>query len=62
MQELLYRSANAALPSFANRSDDVVLSTGVRIVEIGQYTVAPLASRIMGALGADVIKVELPVG
>jgi crotonobetainyl-CoA:carnitine CoA-transferase CaiB-like acyl-CoA transferase len=35
---------------------------GVRIVEIGQYTVAPLASRILGALGADVIKVESPAG
>ena len=36
--------------------------SGVRVVEIGQYTVAPLASRILGALGADVIKVESPVG
>lgn len=35
---------------------------GVRIVEIGHYTVAPLASRIMGAFGADVIKVEAPQG
>jgi crotonobetainyl-CoA:carnitine CoA-transferase CaiB-like acyl-CoA transferase len=35
---------------------------GVRIVEIGHYTVAPLASRQMGALGADVIKVEPPTG
>jgi crotonobetainyl-CoA:carnitine CoA-transferase CaiB-like acyl-CoA transferase len=35
---------------------------GVRVVEIGQYTVAPLASRILGALGADVIKVESPAG
>lgn len=35
---------------------------GVRIVEIGQYTVAPLAARLFGALGADVIKVEAPAG
>lgn len=35
---------------------------GVRIVEIGQYTVAPMATRTMGALGADVIKVESPLG
>jgi crotonobetainyl-CoA:carnitine CoA-transferase CaiB-like acyl-CoA transferase len=35
---------------------------GVRVVEIGQYTVAPMASRILGALGADVIKVESPAG
>ena len=35
---------------------------GVRVVEIGHYTVAPLASRQMGALGADVIKIEPPTG
>lgn len=35
---------------------------GVRVVEIGHYTVAPLASRYMGAFGADVIKVEPPQG
>jgi len=34
----------------------------IRIIEIGQYTVAPMAARIMGALGADVIKVESPLG
>jgi len=35
---------------------------GVRVVEIGQHTVAPLASRHLGALGADVIKIESPSG
>lgn len=35
---------------------------GVRVVEIGHYTVAPLASRILGSFGADVIKVEPPAG
>ena len=35
---------------------------GVRVVEVGHYTTAPLTSRLMGALGADVIKVEPPVG
>lgn len=35
---------------------------GVRIVEIGHYTVAPLASRILGAFGADVVKIEAPQG
>jgi crotonobetainyl-CoA:carnitine CoA-transferase CaiB-like acyl-CoA transferase len=35
---------------------------GIRVVEIGQYTVAPLASRHLGALGAEVIKVESPAG
>lgn len=31
---------------------------GLRVVEIGQYTTAPLAAKQMAALGADVIKVE----
>ncbi|SAL01688.1 L-carnitine dehydratase/bile acid-inducible protein F [Caballeronia calidae] len=35
---------------------------GVRVIEIGQYTVAPLAGKHLGALGADVIKVEAPSG
>lgn len=35
---------------------------GVRIVEIGMNTVAPLAGRQLGALGADVIKIEPPRG
>lgn len=35
---------------------------GIRVVEIGMNTVAPLACRQLGALGADVIKVEPPTG
>lgn len=35
---------------------------GVRLVEIGHYTVAPMASRILGSLGAEVVKVESPAG
>ena len=35
---------------------------GIRVVEIGHYTVVPMASRILGSLGADVIKVEPPTG
>jgi len=34
----------------------------LRIVEIGMNTVAPLACRQLGALGAEVIKVEPPAG
>ncbi|HMS36240.1 MAG TPA: DUF1707 domain-containing protein, partial [Arachnia sp.] len=41
---------------------DIFVPAGVRVVEIGQYTVAPLASRHLGALGADVIKIEDPQG
>jgi len=35
---------------------------GIRVVEIGMNTVAPLAGRQLAALGADVIKVEPPTG
>lgn len=35
---------------------------GVRVVEIGHYTTAPVASRLLAALGAEVIKVEPPEG
>jgi crotonobetainyl-CoA:carnitine CoA-transferase CaiB-like acyl-CoA transferase len=35
---------------------------GVRVVEIGAFITAPLASMMLGDLGADVIKVERPEG
>ena len=35
---------------------------GLRVIEIGQYTTAPLTARQLGAFGADVIKVEPPGG
>ena len=35
---------------------------GLRVVEIGHYTTAPVATRLLAALGADVIKVEPPEG
>ncbi len=35
---------------------------GVRVIEIGNYTTAPLVARQLGALGADVVKVEPPGG
>jgi crotonobetainyl-CoA:carnitine CoA-transferase CaiB-like acyl-CoA transferase len=35
---------------------------GIRIVEVGMNTVAPLACKQLAALGADVIKVEPPTG
>lgn len=45
---------------------DVVVShrplEGVRVLELGMNTVAPLAGRQLAALGADVIKVEPPAG
>lgn len=35
---------------------------GMRVVEIGQYTTAPLVGRQLGALGAEVFKIEPPGG
>ena len=35
---------------------------GLRVVELGQFTTAPLASRHLAMLGADVLKVEPPTG
>lgn len=35
---------------------------GVRIIEVGQYTTAPLCARHLAHLGADVIKIEKPGG
>jgi len=35
---------------------------GLRVLEIGQYTTAPLVSRQLGALGAEVFKIEAPGG
>lgn len=35
---------------------------GVRVIEIGQYTTAPLVGKHLAALGADVVKIEPPDG
>lgn len=35
---------------------------GLRVIEIGSYTTAPLCARQLGALGADVVKLESPAG
>jgi crotonobetainyl-CoA:carnitine CoA-transferase CaiB-like acyl-CoA transferase len=35
---------------------------GLRVLEIGQYTTAPLVARNLGALGAEVLKIEPPNG
>jgi crotonobetainyl-CoA:carnitine CoA-transferase CaiB-like acyl-CoA transferase len=35
---------------------------GLRVLEIGQYTTAPLCARQLGAFGADVVKIEPPGG
>src|SRR6185369_8572571 len=43
-------------------SDQVAPLAGLRVLEIGQYTTAPLAAKQMAALGAEVIKVEPATG
>lgn len=55
---------NSSPPAFVqgNAPSELRPLAGVRVVEIGQYTVAPLVSRHLGALGADAIKVEPPTG
>lgn len=40
---------------------DAVLS-GIRVLEIGHFVAAPFCTRLLGDLGADVIKVEPPQG
>jgi crotonobetainyl-CoA:carnitine CoA-transferase CaiB-like acyl-CoA transferase len=36
--------------------------TGLRVVEIGHFVAAPFCTRILGDLGADIIKIEPPEG
>lgn len=49
--------AATSKPSARSRS-----LSGLRVVEIGHYTTAPVSARVLGSLGADVIKVEPPTG
>ena len=43
-------------------SSQVMPLAGLRILEIGQYTTAPLAAKHMASLGAEVIKIEPVTG
>ena len=36
--------------------------SGVRVVDVGNFLAGPYAAAIMGEFGADVIKVEHPIG
>lgn len=50
----------SATPSGAPPSAGVL--DGIRVLEMGSYTTAPLAARNLGALGAYVVKLEPPTG
>lgn len=60
LRELLQDRPNTPLP--ANAADRSLPLAGLRVVEIGQYTTAPLVARQLGALGAEVYKIEPPGG
>lgn len=58
-------SARAAIAAWPTRkmatgetASEVKPLSGIRVLEIGQYTTAPLAAKQMATLGAEVIKVE----
>jgi crotonobetainyl-CoA:carnitine CoA-transferase CaiB-like acyl-CoA transferase len=52
------RAANAGPTSASAR----LPLSGIRVIEIGQYTTAPLATRHLIGLGAEVVRVEPPGG
>lgn len=35
---------------------------GIRVIELGTLIAAPFASRMLGEFGAEIVKVESPVG
>ncbi|MCC6532328.1 MAG: CoA transferase [Burkholderiales bacterium] len=59
-----YAARRRVPPPWASASGEPIRSVlaGIRVVEIGSYTTAPLCARQLAALGADVIKVEPPDG
>lgn len=42
--------------------DDSQLLAGIRVIELGNFIAAPFAARLLGDFGAEVIKIENPVG
>mgnify|MGYP003636119549 FL=1 len=56
------RRADLSGESRSNEENITLPLTGVRVLEIGQYTTAPLTARHLASLGAEVIKIEPPSG
>lgn len=52
-----HEATNHNRPAATPGSDSLPLA-GIRVVEVGQYTTAPLVAKHLASLGADVIKVE----
>ena len=58
-------TSGAAIGARAWRMDDTGSNgplAGLKVIELGQYTTAPFVARHLGALGADVLKIEPPGG
>jgi crotonobetainyl-CoA:carnitine CoA-transferase CaiB-like acyl-CoA transferase len=46
----------------STRANDAGPLAGIKVIEIGQYTTAPLVGKHLAALGAQVVKIEPPDG
>lgn len=60
LRKLVAANAKRVMP--VDAADSSPPLAGLRVVEIGQYTTAPLVARQLGALGAEVYKIEPPGG
>ena len=56
------RKPPALAPTRTTDHSGALPLAGVRVIEIGHYTTAPLSARHLANLGADVIKIEPPGG
>ncbi len=61
LAELASSGASASSAALCTHANERPLE-GVRVLEMGSYTTAPLAARNLGALGAYVVKAEPPSG